>query len=106
MIDEDRIKEIAQDAAGVYDCCAFANPAFIEDAILKALSEERAQRAEVVPLDKIVHIDRGFSGVGGDADATPKVTVLFAAGDWFGRDAFARAIGYQRSDMNNGEGKK
>ena len=63
-------------------------------------------RAEVVPLDKIVHIDRGFSGVGGDADATPKVTVLFAAGDWFGRDAFARAIGYQRSDMNNGEGKK
>ena len=54
MIDEDRIKEIAQDAAGVYDCCAFANPAFIEDAILKALSEERAQRAEGVPLNELL----------------------------------------------------
>jgi hypothetical protein len=52
VISDERIKELAKAAANMYDCCAFANPHWVEDAIREALVEDRRDAAPRSPAEK------------------------------------------------------
>ena len=49
MLSEVRIAELARDTARLYDCCAYALPDHIEDAIRQAVAETTEACANLSP---------------------------------------------------------